>query len=80
MSSRYLKELAERAVKTFAQALVATLGAGAVDLLSVPWLGAISAAAVAALLSVLTSVASAGFGDSATPSVVTPDPDDPDVD
>lgn len=70
MSTQYLKDLAERAIKTFCQALAATLTAGAVDLISVPWTGALSAAGLAALLSVLTSVASAGFGDRETPSLV----------
>lgn len=62
MKIEYLKALVERAVKTFCQALVALLGAGAVDLLSVPWLAAITTAGGAALVSVLTSIASAGFG------------------
>ena len=62
MKLSYLKALLERAVKTFCQALVALLGAGAVDLLSVPWPAALATAAGAALVSVLTSIASAGFG------------------
>ena len=73
MTVRYLKELAERALKTFAQSLAAILTAGAVDLLSVPWVGALSAAGLAALLSVLTSVGSAPWGESDTPSLVRPD-------
>jgi hypothetical protein len=73
MTVRYLKELAERALKTFAQSLAAILTAGAVDLLSVPWAGALSAAGLAALLSVLTSVGSAPWGESDTPSLVRPD-------
>lgn len=71
MSAQYLKELAERAIKTFCQALAATLTAGAVDVISVPWVGALSTAAMAALLSVLTSIGSAGFGNRDTPSLVT---------
>lgn len=51
---------AERAIKTFAQALVAVLGAGATGLLDVDWAQAFSVAALAAVLSVHTSVASAG--------------------
>ena len=62
MKLSYLKALLERAVKTFCQALVALLGAGAVDLLSVPWPAAQATAGGAALVSVLTSIASAGFG------------------
>jgi hypothetical protein len=62
MKIAYVKALAERAVKTFAQTLGAALGAGAADLLSVGWKQALSVAGFAALLSVLTSVGSAGFG------------------
>jgi hypothetical protein len=58
----YLKALAERATKTFAQTLVAALTAGATDLLSVGWVQALSVAGMATLLSVLTSIGSAGFG------------------
>lgn len=71
MTKRFLQETLERALKTFAQTLVAILGVGAAtDLLSVPWSGALSAAGFAALLSVLTSVGSAPWGDEATPSLV----------
>ena len=53
---------AERALKTFAQALVAVLGAGATGLLDVDWAQAFSVAALAAVLSLLTSVAASGVG------------------
>ena len=72
MTVRFLRELGERALKTFAQALLAVLGAGAFDLVSVPWKGALAAAGFAALLSVLSSVASAPFGAEDTPSLVHP--------
>jgi hypothetical protein len=65
----YIKALGERAVKTFCQALIAALGAGATDLLSVGWRQALSVAGMAAVLSVLTSVASAGFGSGDGPSI-----------
>lgn len=73
MTLRFLRELAERALKTFCQALAAILTAGAVDLMSVPWASALAASGLAALLSVLTSVASAPFGAETTPSLVRPD-------
>lgn len=57
----------ERAIKTFAQALVAVFVAG-VTILSVPWLDALAVAATAALVSVLTSVASLELGQSGTAS------------
>ncbi|MDT0270247.1 holin [Streptomyces sp. DSM 44915] len=50
----------ERAVRTAAQTLVAVLGAGAVDLLTVDWGPALATAAGAALLAVLTAVATPG--------------------
>ncbi len=69
MKIAFLWALLERAVKTFCQTLVATLGAGAVNILEVPWLAAVSVAAGAALVSVLTSVASSGFGGTDSPSL-----------
>lgn len=60
--------VAERAIKTFAQALVATgivVGATGQE-----WQAAVIAAAIAAVLSVVTSVASIGVGESGTPSLV----------
>ena len=46
----------ERAIKTFAQAAIAALGAGSVGLFSIDYAGLISVAGGAALLSVLTSI------------------------
>jgi hypothetical protein len=46
----------ERAIKTFAQAAIAALGAGSVGLFSIDYAGLISVSAGAALLSVLTSI------------------------
>jgi hypothetical protein len=45
-----------RAVKTFAQALAALLGANAVDLVHANWFVTLSTAGLAGLMSVLTSV------------------------
>jgi Putative lactococcus lactis phage r1t holin len=49
----------ERAVKTFAQTLVAVLSAGQLGLFDVAWVKATSTAALGAVMSVLTSVGSA---------------------
>jgi len=68
----WLKSL-ERAIKTFAQALAAVLGAGAVGVLDVDWPQALSASLLAGLISLLTSVASTRVGDPETPSVVSID-------
>ena len=60
----------ERAVKTFAQALVAVIGVGAVGLLDVDWIGALSAALLATVVSVLTSIGNADFTSGQTPVVI----------
>lgn len=46
-------DVLERGVKTFAASLLATLGGGLVDLLSVPWHDALDVAALAALLAII---------------------------
>lgn len=59
---------AERAVKTFAQALVALFVAG-VTVWSIDWQEALAVSATAALVSVLTSVASLRVGPFEGPSL-----------
>lgn len=59
----------ERAVKTFAQALLAVLVVG-VPVWEIDWLGALGIALTATIMSVLTSIASGATGDPATASVV----------
>lgn len=69
-SSSFWKATAERAIKTFAQTLVASgivVGVAGWD----KWSAALIAAAIAAALSIITSVASIGLGDKGTPSLVT---------
>jgi hypothetical protein len=58
----------ERAVKTFAQALVALFVAG-VTVLNVDWQQALAVSATAALVSVLTSIASVRLGSFEGPSL-----------
>jgi hypothetical protein len=60
----------ERAAKTFAQTALILLGAGPLDVLHIAWQSTLSLSAGAALLSVLTSLASAQTGTSGTPSLV----------
>lgn len=62
----------ERAVKTFAQAAFAGIGANATGLLDVEWLTILSVAGLAALLSVLSSIASAAssIGNSGNASLI----------
>lgn len=58
----FWKAAAERALKTFAQSLPAVGLVGALGVLDVDWPGALSAAALATLISLLTSVASNQIG------------------
>lgn len=54
--SKFWKAALIRAIRTFAQALIAVIGTSAV-LSEVNWIEALSAAALAALLSILNSIA-----------------------
>ena len=54
--SKFWKAALIRAIRTFAQALIAYIGTSAV-LSEVNWIEALSAAALAALLSILNSIA-----------------------
>lgn len=59
-SAPFWAGLGERALKTFAQSLAASLAVGT-GLLDIDWLGALGIAGTATLLSVLTSIANPGF-------------------
>ena len=63
LTKSFLKDLAERAIKTFCQSLLAVGFAGATDLMSVDWLNALSVGAMAMIVSVVSSVVSAIPGD-----------------
>ena len=71
MSSQFVKDAAERAVKTFAQTLLAYFGASALDILHADWGNALSVSAGAVVLSVLTSLLSVNLGNSGTASLTT---------
>jgi hypothetical protein len=62
VTSAFWKAAAERAAKTFAQSLLATLTLAStpVDVLHTDWLGVLSVAVGATVLSVLTSLTSLG--------------------
>lgn len=53
----WLKAALVRAIKTFAQAMVAQIGAGTIGITEFDWLTALSISAMAAVLSILTSIA-----------------------
>ncbi|GAU66651.1 hypothetical protein SSP35_03_02990 [Streptomyces sp. NBRC 110611] len=61
-TSRFWVAAVERAVRTFAQTLIAALGLDTTDILHVPWEHGLALAGTAALLSLLTSIAAAGTG------------------
>ncbi|WP_172383606.1 holin [Streptomyces sp. MNP-20] len=72
-SAAFWKATAERAVRTFAQALAAVLVAGATNLLDVAWAAALGTAGMAALLAVLTALGSAKVGPPGPGFTETPD-------
>ena len=67
-STQFWRDAIERAVKTFAQGALGTLGAGAVDLVSTNWVGALSVGGGAAIVSVLMSLASEPRGGTLSPA------------
>lgn len=75
MTRDFLLDSAERAIKTFAQAMLAYFAADAMDVLSADWGEALTVSGTAVLLSVLTSLLSLKLGGngtaSATDAVVT---------
>ena len=64
-----LADIGERAVKTFAQTLIAYFGAGSLDLLHTDWKTALSLAGGAGVLSVLSSLVSLPIGQGGTASL-----------
>lgn len=71
---RFWISTAERMIKTFAQTLASVLVAGGVGLFEAGWTAALSAAGMAAVVSVLTSVGSLKIGPEDSPSVVRAEP------
>lgn len=65
----FLKDTAERAVKTFAQSMVAVMTAGATGVLDVDWKNAVSVALLATLVSVFTSIGSGTVGDQSASAI-----------
>ena len=57
MTKEWLKAALIRALKTFAQAMVAQIGAGSIGIVQFDWIGALSVSAMAAVLSLFTSIA-----------------------
>lgn len=68
-SKQFLKDVAERAVKTFAQSLIATLAVGT-PIFDLAWTEGLGIAATATVISVLTSIASFGVGDKGSAAAI----------
>lgn len=73
-TTAFWSDTAERAIKTAAQTLLGVLTTGAVGLLDVDWANAASITALATLISILTSIASAGSTDTISPASILPAP------
>ena len=56
LSREFWSYAGERAIKTFAQTAIATLGGGSIGVLDIDWVGVGSVSAGAAVLSILTSI------------------------
>jgi hypothetical protein len=69
-AGHFWKATAERAVKSFAQSLLAILSASSLGLLDVDWVTCLSTAGMATVLSVLTSIGSTRIGDSDDPTAL----------
>ncbi|GAB1515130.1 holin [Actinophytocola sp. KF-1] len=70
----FWKDAVERAIRTFAQTFGALVVAAGTGLLDTAWLTAFSAAGMAGLLSVLTSLASEVKAPNGTASMIDPAP------
>ena len=57
MTKEWVKAALVRAIKTFAQAMVAQIGAGSIGIVQFDWMPALSVSAMAAVLSIFTSIA-----------------------
>jgi hypothetical protein len=69
-TKKFWKSATERSIKTLAQSLIALLTAGSANLLEVDWAAALGVSLGAALLSLLTSLGSAGVTKTDSPSLV----------
>jgi hypothetical protein len=70
-TATFWKSAAERAIKTVAQALIAVLAATTFDWFTADWQAIAGTAVTAGVLSLLSSIASAGIGDKGTTSLMT---------
>ena len=71
---QFVQQLAERCLKTVAQALIAVFAASRFDWFHADWKAIVGTALTAGALSILTSIASEGIGPKGTPSIVADPP------
>lgn len=69
-SWNFWKQALERAVKTAAQFMITIVGAEQFNLLEADWKAMLATIGTGAALSLLTSIATSGFGESDSPSAV----------
>jgi hypothetical protein len=69
-TTAFWKDAAERAIRTFAQALLAMLGTDLVGITELDWPQLLAVGATAAVVSLLTSVVATGVGDKGTTSFI----------
>ena len=75
----FVQAAVERALKTFAQSLLSLIGSNATGLFNVSTLHSVEASAIAAVLSVLSSLVSAQTNPTGSPSLVQAPPTGPGV-
>lgn len=69
MNRNFWKQATERAVKTFAQAIVAQITTNNIGVTELNWVNILNIAGTAAILSVLTSIGSASFTSDGSPDI-----------
>lgn len=69
-TKRFLKDATERAIATFAQAVLAVVSADGLDILNLNWEQVLSVGLLALVLSVLKSIVATQTGDSQSASLV----------
>ena len=70
-NKKFLEDLAERAVKTFAQTFIALVGADVSGMFTIAVVDNLKVSIGAAILSALSSIASSKVGDPESPSLLT---------
>ncbi len=68
IDSDFITDMLERAVRTAAQSALGVIGSGAVGVLDVDWVNILSVSAMAAVVSILWSIANSGSEDTISPA------------